>query len=294
MSESHENRPVALLIEDRPELLRAKQNLFSVSGFQAICVRTAAEALREFVATPAVDIIIADVNLDVSNDRDKSGIDVAATIRQMRRDVPIVAVSGHVNSLKDGEREPFSDSLVKGTSLTIRDYDAKLEKWLGEAVAYRQRRTDSSRRAVAALEADEQSHTIDYEVLREFLPGRQSTEELDVSGPRVTAPDEVLRAAGWWLQLVQAGQRVRNDDASDARTLLEVPIWLRKDGAEHMAVLHGYSFVSCRAASAGAAVEQLLRIMASAARDEARLDVYEDVNPAERRRLLGHLKAVFG
>ena len=28
------------------------------------------------------------------------------------------AVSGHVNSLKDGEREPFSDSLVKGTSLT--------------------------------------------------------------------------------------------------------------------------------------------------------------------------------
>jgi CheY-like chemotaxis protein len=292
MIETHENRPVALLIEDDANLLRAKQNLFNVSGFQAICVRTAAEALREFVATPAVDIIIADINLDITNDADKSGIDVATTIRQMRRDVPIVAVSGRVDSLDKAEREPFNDSLVKGKKLSILDYDAKLELWLDQAVAYRERRTASSKRAVVALEADHESHAIDYEVLREFLPGRQTTEESDDSGAHVAAPDEVLRAAGWWLQLVQAGQAVRSDDMNDARTLLAVPIWLRKDGAEHLAVLHGYSFVSCRAIDAGAAVEQLLRIMSAC--HEGRLDVYEDVNAGERRRLLGHLKAVFG
>jgi CheY-like chemotaxis protein len=287
-----ENRPVALLIEDQPDLLRAKQNLFSISGFQPICVRTAAEALREFIATPAVDIIIADINLDVSNADDKSGVDVATTIRDMRRDVPIVAVSGRVDLLTEGECRPFSDTLVKGKSLSINDYFAKVDEWLGEAIAYRERRTECGRRAVAALDADDESHAIDYEVLREFLPGRRLTDDPQTGGGRVTPPDEVLRAAGWWLQLIQAGQTVRTDTAVDTRTQLAVPIWLRKDGADHLAVLHGYSFVSCRAAEPGAAVEQLLRIMAAC--HENRLQLYDDVNEGERRRLLGHLKAVFG
>ena len=165
--------PVALLVEDKPELLKAKQNLFTVSGFQAICVRTAAEAMREFIATPAVDIIVADLNLDSANEQDLSGMEVAARIREMRPDVPIVAVSGQIDSLSTAQRQPFTDSLIKGKKLTLGDYDAMLEKWRSDAIAYRERRTSSSKRAVEALEARAEATPVDYEVLREFLPGRQ-------------------------------------------------------------------------------------------------------------------------
>lgn len=288
MDEHHGNRPIALLVEDKPDLLKARRNLFNVSGFQAICVRTAAEALREFIATPAVDIIVADINLDPHDEHDVSGVDVAATIREMRPDVPIVAISGQFDSLSKAQTGLFTDSLVKGKSLSIPDYDAKLDKWRGDAIAYRERRTTSSKRALEALE-DGESRVIDYEVLREFLPGRKSTSESETPSTSVASADEVLRAAGWWLQLIQAGKTVGSDSTS---TRLAVLVWLRNDESDHLAVLHGYSFLSCRAPEAGEAVERLLAIMA--AYHSGRLHLGSDINEAERQRLARHLNAVFG
>jgi CheY-like chemotaxis protein len=288
MDEHHGNRPIALLVEDKPDLLKARRNLFNVSGFQAICVRTAAEALREFIATPAVDIIVADINLDPHDEHDVSGVDVAATIREMRPDVPIVAISGQFDSLSKAQTGLFTDSLVKGKSLSIPDYDAKLDKWRGDAIAYRERRTTSSKRALEALE-DGESHVIDYQVLREFLPGRKSTSESETPSTSVASADEVLRAAGWWLQLIQAGKTVGSDSTS---TRLAVLVWLRKDESDHLAVLHGYSFLACRAPEAGEAVERLLAIMA--AYHSGRLHLGSAINEAERQRLARHLNAVFG
>lgn len=284
--------PVALLVEDKPELLKAKQNLFTVSGFQAICVRTAAEALREFIATPAVDIIIADLNLDSANEHDLSGMDVAARIREMRPDVPIVGVSGQIDSLSTAQRQPFTDSLIKGKKLTLGDYDAMLEKWRGDAIAYRERRTSSSKRAVEALEARAEATPVDYEVLREFLPGRQSTIEPQARQNSVASPDEVLREAGWWLQLIQAGKTVGNGFTTSTRTQLAVLIWLRKDDSDHIAVLHGFSFLSCKGPEPAEAVERLLKLMAGY--HAGKLPPATDVNESERRRLRTHLDAVFG
>src|SRR5687767_1688091 len=138
MDDFQDSCPVALILEDQPDLLKSRRNLFNVSGFQAICVRTAAEALREFIGTPAVDIIVADINLDTLNADDVSGVSVATTIRAMRPDVPIVAVSAKVDSLSSSQRQPFTDALVKGKKLNISDYNGKLEQWRDEAVAYRE------------------------------------------------------------------------------------------------------------------------------------------------------------
>ena len=287
MSEQFGNRPVALLVEDKPELLKAKQNLFNVSGFQAICVRTAAEALREFIATPAVDIVIADINLDSSNRWDVSGVDVAAAIHDMRPGVPIVAVSGQFDSLSQEQTRPFCDSLIKGKNLTLPDYNAKLEQWRDEAIAYRERRTNSSKRAVESLEVDLQVPAVDFEVLREFLPGRRTSKESRPRRSAVASPDEVLREAGWWLQLVQAGRTV----GAGTRTELAVLVWLRKEESDHVAVLHGFSFLSCRGEEPADAVEQLLKIMA--AYNSGKMPPPPDVSEGERQRLLAHLEAVF-
>ena len=292
MSHPIGTNPVALLLEDKPELLKAKQNLFTVSGFQAICVRTAAEALREFIATPAVDIIVADLNLDPDNERDLSGVDVAHKIREMRPDVPIVAVSGHIETLSTAQKQPFTDSLIKGKRLSLPDYDAMIEKWRCDAIAYRERRTSSSKRAVEALEAHEVPPPVDYEVLREFLPGRQTTAKPQRRPNSVASADEVLREAGWWLQLIQAGKNVGNGVRTTTRTQLAVLIWLRKEDADHIAVLHGFSFLSCRGSEPAEAVEKLLKLMAGYHAD--RLPPATDVNESERQRLRAHLDALFG
>jgi CheY-like chemotaxis protein len=284
MNDFSDNCPVALILEDQPDLLKSRRNLFNVSGFQSICVRTAAEALREFIGTPAVDIIVADINLDTLNEDDVSGVSVATTIRAMRPDVPIVAVSAKVDSLSNTQRQPFTDSLVKGQRLTSRDYDGKLEQWRNEAVAYRERRSASSKRAIQALEADG-SRVIDYAVLREFLPGRQADTE-QTSSASVPSADEVLRAAGWWLQLIQAGEAAGDNTPS---TRLAVPVWVRKEETDHIAVLHGFSFLSSRATEAAEAVEQLLQLMAAFHSGRQPLNV----SNSERERLLSHLKAVF-
>jgi CheY-like chemotaxis protein len=284
--------PVALLVEDKPELLKAKQNLFTVSGFQAICVRSAAEAMREFIATPAVDIIVADLNLDSANEQDLSGMEVAARIREMRPDVPIVAVSGQIDSLSTAQRQPFTDSLIKGKKLTLGDYDAMLEKWRSDAIAYRERRTSCSKRAVEALEARAEAIPVDYEVLREFLPGRQSTIEPQARQSSFASPDEVLRDAGWWLQLIQAGKTVADGFTTSTRTHLAVLVWLRKEDSDHIAVLHGFSFLSCKGPEPAEAVERLLKLMAGY--HAGKLPPATDVNESERRRLRTHLDAVFG
>jgi CheY-like chemotaxis protein len=290
MDEHSINRPVALLVEDTPELLRARQHLFNVSGFQAICVSTAVDALREFIATPAVDIIIADINLDRANEDDVSGVDVAATIREMRPDLPIVAVSGRIDSLLESQRRPFTDTLVKGKKLTAPDFDAKLEKWRDDAIAYRERRSLSGKRAVAELEANDDFQPIDYQVIREFLPGRHPVDGAD--GRRAVAtPEEVLREAGWWLQLVQAGKPVAANGAGGARTQLAVLVWVRSEGAEVVAVLHGFSSVSYRGSSCDEAVEGLFKILYGCHSGALRL---ENVGEAERQQLRTHLAGIFG
>lgn len=291
------NRPVALLIEDKPDLLRARQNLFNVSGFQAICVSSACEALREFIATPAVDIIIADINLDSENAADVSGVDVAATIREMRPDLPIVAVSGQVDSLRDVQTRPFTDILVKGKRLTLPDFDAKLDQWRQDAIAYRERRSLSGKRAIEALEAIEDFQPVDYEVIREFLPGRQTTAAQPEQQPEqarrtVPSPEEVLRDAGWWLQLIQAGKSVAGDSIRNSRTRLAVLVWIKCDEPDYVAVLHGFSSVSYRARTPEDAVEGLFKIMAGY--HSRALPLEPSVGEAERPRLQAHLAGVFG
>ena len=291
MDEHPANRPVALLVEDTPELLRARQHLFNVSGFQAICVSSAVDALREFIATPAVDIIIADINLDRANESDVSGVDFAATIREMRPDLPIVAVSGRIDTLHESQRRPFTDTLVKGKRLNAPDFDAKLDKWRKDANDYRQRRSQSGKRAVEELDANDDFQPIDYEVIREFLPGRQPVDESTDRRHAVATPEEVLREAGWWLQLVQAGRPVAANGAGAARTRLAVLVWVRKEDDEFVAVLHGFSSVSYRASSCDDAVEGLFKIMYGCHSGALRVD---NVGEAERQRLRTHLAGIFG
>lgn len=291
MTDRQNNRPVALLIEDRPELIKATQNLFNVSGFQSICVRTAAEALREFIATPAVDIVIADINLDQSNHGDVSGVDVATTIRSMRPDLPIVAVSGRVGQLDDRQAQPFTDSLVKGKPLTLQDYDTKLDQWRQDAIAYRERRSMSGKQAVEALDARDDFEPIDYEVVREFLPGRQRPEHRNRRSESPSSPEDVLRQAGWWLRLLQAGHPVRDNGDAVPRTRLAILVWVNSSGGMFTAVLHGFSSVTYRGATLDDAVDGLMKLMRGY--HAGAVPLGPDIGEAERPRLLSHLAAVF-
>jgi CheY-like chemotaxis protein len=250
-------RPIALVVEDKPGVLDTRRQLFAQHGFQAIGALSVSDALREFRATPTIDIVVTDINLDEAQIDDKSGVALARTMRERRPNLPVVAISGYFDNLDAEERKPFNDHMLKGT-LSLAGLEARLETWRNKALDYRKSRAKKARHELERL----REHGVvqpNVEVLRDFLPGGRPSVD-DPEEDEFMTPDDVLRKEGWRLRLVEAGFQV-SALGGTVKTAIAVPLWMRDEARSVVVVLHGHSCIYHDAETAKEAVNGALELM---------------------------------
>ncbi|MSU51747.1 MAG: response regulator [Opitutus sp.] len=91
---AHENGGRILFVDDEEPLVFVATTMFSGLGFQISGHVLPTAALTEFRARPhEFDIVVTDLSMP-----EMSGIDLALAVRQLRPDIPIVMISGHVRA----------------------------------------------------------------------------------------------------------------------------------------------------------------------------------------------------
>ena len=82
-------RPLILCLEDDESYLHLRKAVLQQAGYNVICVSTAKDALQALREAP-ICLILADHML-----RGTTGTEIAAKMKQMRPDVPVVIYSGN-------------------------------------------------------------------------------------------------------------------------------------------------------------------------------------------------------
>jgi CheY-like chemotaxis protein len=286
--------PVAVLVEDDPQVLQLRQRMLNGVGFVTIGVKTSQEALREVRSGPSIDMVITDVNLNRDDEDDRSGVTLAADIKQFSPDLPIVGYSGLFNEdeISPVDRELFL-SYVPRARLGPEELIDQAREWVGVALGYRTSRT---RRADFELERLRQKYKIrprDFETLRSCVPEGSAGK---VSGPVVTA-DELLRRAGYRLRMIQAGEARPRLDGQHATIRRPIIVWLRSDANAVVVEVANFPTLYAHGESEGEAVRQLLLLL-----DGYHLDFAEPTEEKKAaqleaepvKRLRAFLKEIFG
>ena len=89
MGEGRDQR-IALLVENETLVAMVSEDNLNAIGFQAICVETAADALKVLSDYPRLDLAIIDIGLP-----DMRGDALAALMRESAPQLPIVMASGY-------------------------------------------------------------------------------------------------------------------------------------------------------------------------------------------------------
>jgi CheY-like chemotaxis protein len=81
-----------LLVDDEPEVLAATRRILDQIGYKVTALTNPLEAVELFEADPAkFQAVVSDLNMPAM-----SGLDMIAQIRQLRRDLPIILLSGFI------------------------------------------------------------------------------------------------------------------------------------------------------------------------------------------------------
>ena len=254
-----EEKPIALIVEDKLDALERRRRLFDQYGFQAIVASSGRDALREFRSTPTIDIVVTDINLLESDPHDRSGVQLARDIQKLRPVMPLKAISGHFETLDRDDQKPFNGSLLKG-EFGLDKLEARLHEWREEALTYRRGRAEKARDELGRMQRDHEVAGIDVDVLRDFLPGRHAA---DREPEEPMTPDECVRNLGYHLRLIEAG--IQGSEFAECegavRTRATIPVWLRREGDATVAVLHGHPCIYVDARDEEEAVAGMLRLM---------------------------------
>lgn len=240
-AEKTEEKPVVLIVEDDKDKLDIRSRLFNRFGFQAIGAIDQLNAMKEFRSLPTMDLVVMDVNLDQDNDQDRTGVTIAKEIKKLRPGLPVVALSGKVDSLSKEERTPFTQVFIKANpDSNVKD---SLPEWRRLAIEYRKQRAQKAKDELKRVRQAYEMPSPDVNVLRDFVPGAVVPEHQFESNDVAVTPDELLRKAGWRLRLVEAGGVRVQDMAEKIKTLIVIPVWLKREDSTIVAVLHEHNSV---------------------------------------------------
>jgi CheY-like chemotaxis protein len=290
-----DQKPVALIVEDKPRALSKRRELFDLSGFMAIEASSLEQALLQLESVPAIDIIVTDIDLDSSKAGDRSGLDLASEVRQRRPGMPIVGYSGMFSEgdLSEHEWAHFDRHLAKGMS-GIQATNKRLAEWRELALTYRRRRL-----TVAAAELDriKKKYRLlnkDFDVLRDFLPGSHLPSGAAIDLDIEYSPDEVISRLGYRLTIVEAGvDRPVNSAGANAKTRSSILAWVKEEDQETtVAELYGHPSIYEYGDSEKEAINRLLLLM-----DGFYADFCSDPQPSlslELTELRDYLRNVFG
>jgi two-component system cell cycle sensor histidine kinase/response regulator CckA len=113
MAAAHSNpsKPIVLVVDDEPVVLRLASVVLSDAGFQPVVAENAAEGLEKYrLLRPAVSLVVVDVVMPGG-----TGLELASRIRELDSDVRILVMSGYSHSALEHEarskypyiRKPF-------------------------------------------------------------------------------------------------------------------------------------------------------------------------------------------
>ena len=246
-------QPLVFIVEDKPESLRRRVRLFEGSGCAVIGALSRDDALRELGTTPMVDLLVTDIHMaDDDNPDDKSGIDLARTVRSLWGDIPIAGYSAKFaeDDLSDDDRGVFDLSFPKGRQ-SLDDLTAQVDACVKLAYLHRLRRTAEREQELERLRRDFAVALPDTQVLRSFAP----------DGDASVSIEEPLRRAGYRLRLVSA---------SHERALREpFAVWLVSSEAGWEAEVYGIPELYGFGANEIDAIDHLVELMVLSAQELA-------------------------
>lgn len=112
--------PTILFIEDDKEIREFEKKNLEKYGCNVLDCDNSIEAIKTFMLTPGVSLVLTDIDLKSNSERrkgllDKSGIHIAQFIRNIERNVPIIGYSGCWSSdqLSNTEKSYFSETIDK-------------------------------------------------------------------------------------------------------------------------------------------------------------------------------------
>lgn len=228
--------PIALLVEDEPKSLKLRQGLLKQHGFLALAVQTAEDAMREFAASPGVDLVITDIRLNPQIPGDKSGVELAEQLKHVAADIPIVGYSAAFaeNDLTHEEIGLFTSYYSRGNEKAT-EIIKHVEKWRRMAEAFRERRR---RAAQAKLEEYRRKYPVpepDFATLRFLVPHR-----LAQPGGSAESIEDVLHEAGFQFRLIERGHSRPTLADSPAIVKAPIPVWLRTTEGTPVAEVYGF------------------------------------------------------
>ena len=91
--------PLALIVEDNERSALQRAAACHEHGFEVMIAPSREDAFRQLRSSPSVDLLVCDINLDIEDPDDKSGLAVAEVARKERPKLTIVGYSGHFTRL---------------------------------------------------------------------------------------------------------------------------------------------------------------------------------------------------
>ena len=135
MSEDQSNapdpavHPVVLCIDDEPNLLTIRQLVLAAAGYEVIATTDGSSGLALFKDHP-IDLVILDHFLP-----DTSGAEVAAEMKRLNPDVPIILMTGLLDPPKGAEHADMF--LTKG--LPVAEFVASVTRLMRNKEEHRQK-----------------------------------------------------------------------------------------------------------------------------------------------------------
>jgi CheY-like chemotaxis protein len=284
-------KPIALLVEDNRDLLDARRDQCRIIGYQSIAVDTYQDALREFFSTPAIDLVITDVNLNPKDPDDRSGIELAKTIKRHRPDVHVVGYSAVLDETDLEDQRSFSATAIKGdiyekTFQLLKDYKE-------QALASRRARVEQAKKTVDDL----------HRAYKSIRPGETNTgpepagtaaARGDSSGDEKDWGDEPIRSEkfGYHPDSVPAGYGVAEESGRITRTVKPIPLWLLQEENYFVAELMDHPRLYAESDTRDGAIRGLILLMHGYHRDFELRD-YRPFGPSLGQ-LRKYLKEIFG
>lgn len=149
---SAENQKTVLLVDDEAIIAMSEKTALEKYGYNVITALSGEEAVATVETTPAIDLILMDINLGSGMD----GTDAAAIILR-EHDLPVVFLSSHTEPevVEKTEKITSYGYVVKNSSITVLDASIKMAFKLFEAKTNEKEKESQREAALAALQESE-------------------------------------------------------------------------------------------------------------------------------------------
>jgi len=247
---------LALVVEDNEGTRRSFSDLLRASGVTPVVAGDLKSAIREVKGSPGFHLILADINLDPTNPRDKSGIVLARHIRHLDKSIPIVGYSSAVaeGQLSQEELAMFTDYYGKGAGSGAAQKTQRIEGWKTLAENYRATREQRAREQLRDLRERYPASQSEFSTLRFLIPTKSGSVEGGMT-------EELLRAAGYRIRIVERGALRPLIDETSARIAAPIMFWLRDDADAMVAEVYGYPELYSYGENEEDAIQSVLLLM---------------------------------